>query len=284
MALFSQAPDWTCEHYDVQDNFDTVLIHRQISPWWFGINGGATCGLSYNKLFLPDILDDNGGILNEKLIEFNKGNDYGYFLGLYGEYLPPNEMWGYALRINFLDFRKTTSYSDYLLDTFNTRYVNTNKFGYITISPTVRYNLPIKNLFLYAGADLEFNVSKEVLKRKEFVNSAQIAQDMIMPTEPNKFRAAIQFGVGYDVWLLDIKKAALAYIAPFVTVHIGTKEISENNSKRTPFLVKIGANLKFNINNRQFDTLYLNKEYIESPEYIASCRKEEGVNFPGLVL
>lgn len=282
-VLLSQAPDWASDDYEVKDNLDTVLIHRKVTPWWFGMGAGATFGMSFNKLYLPDILDENGGLLNTKLIKFNKGNDYGYFVGLYGEYLPVDEMWGYALRINFADYRKTTSYSDYLGDSLNTRYANTNKFNYITFSPSVRYNLPIKNLFLYAGADLEFNVHKEILKRKEFDNSAAIAQDMIMPTEPNKFRAAFHFGFGYDIWLLDIKKKALAFVSPYVTFHIGTHEISENNSKRIPFLMKVGANIKFNINKCTYDTLQLDKNFIEAPEYAATYRKEEGSNFPGFI-
>lgn len=284
--LYSQAPSGAFTTYEIQENLDTVKVHRQLSPWWFGVTGGATLGMSFNSLKIPDIIPENGDVIPTKIIDFNTGYGSGYFLGLYGEYLPIDEMWGVTLRINFLDYRNTESESDempdnYAIDSICT-YKNTNKFNYLNIAPSVRYNLTIPNLFLFVGADLEFNLSHEILKRKKYKNSADINHDKIVKMDPNGFRAAVHFGVGYDIFAADINNAVRAYIAPFASVHIGTKEISAYESSRIPFMLKMGANVKFNIDEKHFDTIPVNREHLEAPQYIASYRKETGVNFPGV--
>ena len=280
-SLMAQAPSGEFRMLHVLDNFDTVSVNRRLSPWWFGVTGGATLGVSFGDLRFPDIIPEDGDDIPYKLIDYNTGYGSGTYLGLYGEWLPIDEMWGVALRINFLDKRKTQSESDQMPDTFQTKYVNTYSLNYITISPSARYNLPVENLYLFAGADLEFNISKEIIGKKEFANSAEISHDKILPVAPNSFRAAFHFGVGYDIFAADMYNAVRAYISPYASVHIGSSELSAYTSSRLPLLVKLGANVKFNIDEKQYDTIPVNKDYVEPPSVIASYRRERGVSFAG---
>ncbi len=279
--LFAQAPKGAYKMLNVLDNLDSVIVNRQLSPWWFGVTGGVTLSMNFSNLQLPDIVANSGDVIPTNLIKYNTGYGSGMFVGLYGEWLPIDEMWGVTLRINLLERREASSESDILPDTFQTKYINTYNLNYLTISPSARYNLPIENLFLFAGADLEFNISKEILTHKEFKNSAEISHDRVLPINPNSFRAAFHLGVGYDIFAGDLYNSVRAYIAPFASIHIGSKEISAYNSSRIPFILKLGANIKFNIDEKQFDTIPVNKDYVEPPNYVASLKKEKGVEFEG---
>lgn len=282
-SLFAQAPKGEFRMLKVLDNFDSVIVTRQLSPWWFGVGGGAELSTNFSTLQFPDIIPQNGDVIPTNMIKYNTGYGSGVFLGLYGEWLPIDEMWGVALRINLLETRKSESESDPLADTFQTKYVNSYKLNYLTISPSARYNLPIENLFIFAGADLEFNIYKEILTHQEFKNSAEISHDRVLNVNPNSFRAAFHLGAGYDIYAGDLYEAVRAYISPFVSLHVGSKEISAYNSSRIPFLFKFGANIKFNVDDKKYDTIPLNKAYISAPKIIATYKKERGVEFEGFL-
>ena len=77
----------------------------------------------------------------------------------------------------------------------------------------------------------------------------------------------------------DINRKLRAYISPFVSLHIGSSEISSFGSSRIPFIVKFGANIKFNFDECKYDTLLLDLNYIEPPIAKITVKRELGVDF-----
>ena len=153
--IYAQAPRGQVGEYIILDNLDTLNLQRQHSDWWFGVSGGANIGLSLNKLFVPEYINEDGTPASKKIISYNTGSSKGFFIGLYGEWLPVDEMWGATLRIDLFDYRNTLSKSDVikgvLIDSSQTdfKYVNTTNAYYLNISPEIRYNLAIeKSVFI----------------------------------------------------------------------------------------------------------------------------------------
>jgi outer membrane protein OmpA-like peptidoglycan-associated protein len=277
----AQTPNGRIKELIVLDNFDTLSLERKHTDWYFGVNGGVNLGVNFNDLKIPDIISSNKKPVGDKIINYNTGFSGGAFFGLYGEWAPIDEMWGASLKINFFDYRSANSESDAQKDTFKTIYKNSYDINYFTISPSVRYSLPVENLYLFSGLDLEFMLSSEVRGQKEFRNSALIDHEKILPVDPNSFRIAFHLGVGYDIFVADISRKARAYISPFLSLHIGSTEISDFGSARMPFITRVGASVKFNIDERKLDTLPVNLEVLQAPAYIASLHKEKGVSFTG---
>lgn len=279
--VFSQAPRGEFGELIVLDNLDTLSIQRKHTDWWFGVTGGASYGFGLSKLNIPEIIADNGTPIGD-IINYNTGELAGFSLGLYGEWLPIDEMWGVSLKINLYDFRTVNSESDAQPDTFSTIYQNTVKTNYITISPSARYNLPIEHLYLFSGLDLEFKLSNEVSGKRIFENSARIDVDRIINMNTSGFRAAFHFGIGYDVFAADINRKVRAFISPNASIHIGTKEISEFGSSRIPFFIKGGVNVKFNIDDVKYDTLILNPDFIEPPALTVKVSRDAGIDYAGV--
>lgn len=282
--LYSQAPVGEIKEYIVLENLDTLKIDRYHTDWWFGVSGGFGLGIDFSKLYIPEIIADDINLSKNK-ISYNSGTNSGVFLGLYGEWLPVNEMWGGTLRINLLEYRELISYSNSIegTDKINYKFRNTSSSYYLSIAPSVRYNFPVENLYAFLGLDLEIKLSDEVLGKKEFSNSALIDHDKILKMNMTGFRIGINAGIGYDMFAADINRKVRAFISPFASLHIGSTEISDFGSSRMPLVVKIGANVKFNIDERKLDTIPLNPNLIETPLAKFSLKKEKGVDFGGFV-
>jgi len=247
IEMKAQAPRGEIGEMIILENNDTLSLQRKHTDWWFGVTGSASYGFGLSNLTIPEIIGDNGSPIGDKLIKYNTGELAGFSIGLYGEWLPLDEMWGVSLKINLYDFRSTNSESDPQTDTFSTIFQNTVKARYLTFSPAARYNLPIEHLYLFSGLDLEFKLSDEITGKKTFKNSAQIDHDKIINMNTNSFRVSFHFGIGYDVFVADINRKVRAFLSPNASIHIGSTEISEFGSSRIPFFIKAGANIKFNI-------------------------------------
>ncbi len=283
ISLYSQAPRGEIGEYIILDNLDTLNLQRQHTDCWFGVNGGTLLGISFNDLYIPEIFKEDGSSGN-KSISYNSGSSKGVFMGLYGEWLPVDEMWGITLKMNF-EYRSTYSQSNVSKgilidgDTVNYYYKNTANAYYINFSPAVRYNMPIENLYAFFGCDLEFRISDELLGKKEFENIADIDHDKILPMNVTGFRVAFNAGIGYELFAADINRKLRAYISPYASVHIGSSEISQFGSSRIPFIFKLGANIRFNFDECKYDTLPLNTDYIEPPFAAVGVKRELGVDF-----
>lgn len=278
--LYSQAPRGDFKVMRLQDNLDTVVINRTLADWWFGITGGVSGALSVGNLKFPEQIDAPD-VYKLKLIDYKTGTGFGAYLGLYGEWLPIEEMWGAYLRINFLDKRKSKADGEQLKDTFQTKYDNEYVLNYISISPGIRYNLPIENLFVTAGLDIDINLSNVISVYRHRVNTEKIVDELKMPDESKKVRYGLNFGIGYDIFVVDMYDAVRSYLTPYASLHFGTYELTNFDSKRVPLIAKVGLNIKFNIDRKKYDTLKLDINNVEPPKYIASYKKELGVDFTG---
>ncbi len=278
--LLSQAPRGEFRTVNIINNFDTLIVDRTLSDWWFGISGGVSGALSFGDLVYPDAIEGID-VLSTKKIHYKPGTGFGGYAGLYGEWLPIDGMFGAYLRLNLFDQRTSEADGEKLNDSAQTKFDSKYTLNYISISPGVRYNLPIENLYLNAGLDIDINTSYLINVFRHRVNPEPIVDEMRMPYDPNSIRLGINFGIGYDIFIVDMYNFMRSYISPHLSVHIGTKEISTFNSSRIPFIAKAGINFKFNIDHKKYDTLLLDVDYIEPPRYIASYKKELGVEFGG---
>lgn len=280
IGLFSQAPRGDFKVVKIINNFDTLIIDRTLSDWWFGISGGVSGAMSFGALRYPEQIDDND-VLGQKIIHYDAGTGFGGYAGLYGEWLPVDGMFGAYLRVNLYDQRKNKADGEKFPDQQKTSFDSRYTLNYISISPGVRYNFPTENLFVTAGVDIDVNIAKTLLVYRHRINPEPIVDEMNMPYDPEKIRIGLNVGVGYDIFVADMYDYMRSYITPYASIHIGSYELSFNDSKRIPFIAKAGINFKFNIDNKKYDTLSLDVNYIEPPRYVASYRKELGVEFGG---
>lgn len=278
IPLLSQAPDGIFTDMKILPLNDTLILNRAYSNWWFGACGGVNFNVSFNDLKIPEYTNipiGNGNLS----IDYNNGYGSGFFLGLFGEYLPKNKNWGLGLKLLLPDIRYITAETGIGKDTLKTSYTTKTNFSDFVLSPYFRYNFPIKGLYAFAGLNLEFNLADNITQKKDFINSGQIDhyKNINLPVE--SFRYGLNIGAGYDIFIADINQKVRSQLSPYFSFQLDSKEISAFNSNRTPFVVKLGVSVKFEVDDIKYDTLFYNPSYIEEPKSLATMRNERGIEF-----
>lgn len=279
----AQAPRGEMRVVKVMENLDTLIIDRTLSDWWFGLSGGVSQVYSFGDLRYDERIIEPGIPYAPNKVDFKAGSGFGMTAGLYGEWLPIDKVLGVSLRVNLFDQRKIRSDAHPWSDTTNkiAKFESLYNLKYITFSPAMRINLAIENLYLTAGLDIDINTEKEILLYRHRLNPEPIVDEMKMPYEAETIRYGFNIGAGYDIFVADVYNYMRSYLSPYINLNIGTYEVTFNDSKRIPFIVRAGVNFKFNIDDKLYDTLELNPNHIEAPSYIATFRSEKGVDFPG---
>jgi len=260
-------------------NKDTVVYNRKIGEWWFGFLGGLNANLYFGNMQIPRN-PYRAPDVNNFYIDFPTSIGTGLFFGLKGDLIPKDKDWGVSLKIILLDYRNTEFESAIYPDSLKTRWRINAGFNYLTISPSMRYNLPITGLHLLGGLDFEFLTSSKFDMKQVFVNGSEIEYVGNLPTSAESFRFGGHIGIGFDMFAADINKKVRAFLTPYLTLQAGTNVFTNYSSSRNTVLARIGIQVRFGVDEVKTDTLYYDPYYEEPPQFLASVR-EEGIAFKG---
>lgn len=255
---------------------DTVFRIRRDGSFRFGIQAGGSGSYYIGTLKIPRIAAD----LKRGLIDVTSGDGAGYFIGAVAEYLSPSAAWGAALKINAVDTRFGNGISEPLNIDSSLKYVSQTKVNYLTVSPEVRYNLPVDGLYLLGGIDFEILTSSESRIGRQFNNVGDIAQLARDTTfTPNSFRLGGHIGVGYDMFSANLPPSLRFRITPFVTAQTGSLVASSLGSSWNSVIGNAGIALKLSFDNVTDSIIPYNPNYVEPPRYLASAQYERGISF-----
>lgn len=254
---------------------DTVVRVRRDGNLRFGITAGGSGNYYMGVLRIPRISSD----VSRGLIDVTSGDGAGYFLGVMGEYLPPESSWGAALRVNFLDTRFGNGESMPRNIDSSLKFISRTKVNYLTVSPEFRYNLPmIPGLHAVAGIDLEFLTSSESRIGRDFDNVGDITQLAIDTVfNPQKFRIGGHIGLGYDIFTANLPPMIRFRVTPFISLQTGSNIATDLGSSWNSFTGKAGIAFKFSFDDVRDSVIPYDPNYIEPPRYVASVQYERGI-------
>ncbi|MFA6572534.1 MAG: OmpA family protein [Bacteroidota bacterium] len=274
--------------YKILDSKDTLLINRKQTDWWFGLTGGFNGNFYFGKLEIPANPAPDAppiGVGNNHLFDLPSSTGTGSFLGVFGEWSPPESKWGVHLQVNLFDFRTTSSVSSVLPDSVKTRYGIITDFNYVSVSPSARYNLGFWNMNLFGGLDFDLLMSSKAKHKTYFNNTADINHDRILALSPNSLRMGLHVGIAYEFLVADMYNRIKVMFSPYLSLNAGTSIISNYySSSRNTIFCRAGLSLKFSIDAVQKDTLKFDPDYEEPPNAVVTLQRENGVSFPGFYL
>lgn len=253
---------------------DTVFRIRRDGSFRFGIQAGGSGSYYIGSLKIPRIAAD----LKRGLIDVTSGDGAGYFIGAAAEYLPPSAAWGAALKINAIDIRLGNGFSEPLNIDSSLKYVSQTKVNYLTVSPELRYNLPIDGLYLIGGLDFEILTSSESKIGRQFNNIGdivQLARDTTFAPQP--FRVGGHIGLGYDIFSANLPPSLRFRITPFITAQGGSLVNSSLGSSWNSITGKAGIAFKLSFDNVTDSIIPYDPNYAEPPRYLASAQYERGI-------
>ncbi len=283
VGLFAQAPDDKYFNIELMDNNDTLITHRTYGDWWYGVRFGVNGSVDYGNLNLWRFPTQMENPFNRLLKHSLTGSGLGYYIGLTGEWVRPNELFGYAMSINLMDVRNISSNTAILDPTLLTRYEFESKVTYLSISPAVKYYLGIDGLHLLWGLDFDIHLSDDSKQWKRFINSGGIEERTKVNLQEFNFRAGVNIGAGWDLFMADINGKTTVRITPFATIHYGTSMISDNNSSFNSIYARIGLSVKFGPNNLEYDTLYFDPNHVPEQGSIVSAKSNSSFGFGGFI-
>ncbi len=276
--------------YVIMENKDTSVVYRHPGDWWFGVIGGGNFNLGFSDLKIPrrpqDPID-----LNNILINYSTGTGGGFFLGLMGEWKKPSEKWGVTCNLYVFDKRSNNSESDEIkmpeydstLSGYDMYYEALASYTYISLSPAIKYKLPIAGLHLYGGLDLDILLSSDMKNRLNFKNKSDINQDHeIVKVSPQSVRVGMHLGVGYEFYVADISHKVRLNFVPYLSFHGGTSVFEGYGSSRNALNIRAGLMVKFGPDIVKEEMRLFDPTYIQPPEYLASTDFHRPVNFPGI--
>ncbi len=278
------------EYRDVRvlPNYDTLVMSRQQTPYWFGVNGGANFNMYFSDLNVP--LSKYGYITGEEvnhvfpklLVDFPTSLGTGWFVGLVGEYMEPLEDWAVGIKLQVVDARHTEAQTDPIKDSVRTRFVAANNFNYLTFSPYFRYNLPswqFPGLHLFAGADVEIKTNIDTKIRKTFDYTSTIDHDRSLKFKGKDARIGFYLGIGLDIFAGDIWNRFRGRITPYIEVHAGSNILNDFNSSRNTVYARAGASLRFSRDTYYADTLKFDSTSLPPLMAISTVVFERGISF-----
>ncbi len=273
---FGQAPEGYEREVLVQENNDTLIVHRKFGDLWFG----GFAGISLNSYFGDLVLEpSNEGQMDPfaKTTIYPPGSGSGLFVGVIGEWQPINSDWGASLQIRFFDSRFANTETDKENDSLNTYWKAESALQYISITPSARYNTSISGLYITGGLDFELNSSSDIKVGKFFENGAPIDHLKIVKLEELKTRLGINLGLGYEFIIADINKKYRARVSPYVSLHAGSTILTDYGSSWNAVMVRAGVQIKIGKDRRTFDTLPFDPTFKSSPRYYATIKSDQGI-------
>lgn len=247
---------------------DTIVYLREMGDWYFGPMAGPNFNLYLGELMLKR----NPGRRQDTLLSFPEGSGLGYFVGVFGEYMPPDRKWGFGMRLSY-DFREGENQTDPIRDSLDYIFESRTTFNNLTISPYARYNFPVKGLHAYACVDIEIIMNTVTKHRTNFTYTGDITEYRPIDITSNGIRAALNLGVGYQAPHIDVNDRMKIYLEPMLSIHGGTNLFSSDKSNWNNFLTRVGLAIRFSPDKFTIlDTLKYDKDYTPPPQYIASAK------------
>ncbi len=277
---YSQAPLGEIQSIVFDSNGDTLVLNRQYGDFWYGVYGGINLLDYFGDLNVYSIPGELNNPFN-RIINYNSGSGKGYFFGGIFEYNPKGENWGYQLKLNFYDLRNFESQTIPINDSLQTNYEVQSVLNQITISPTVRYNLPIEGLHLYSGLNLEIARAADKKNKliKRFVNGGDIYESNYIDFNNIAFGYGLNIGFGFDFMIADISRKSRAFVTPFAELQLRSSMINDNSSNWLSMVAKFGFQVKLGADQIVVDTLYFDPTYVPPPQYLAQVNTREKISF-----
>ncbi|MFP4528620.1 MAG: OmpA family protein [Candidatus Kapaibacterium sp.] len=275
--LWGQAPRGDLRDVFVVENKDTLVITREYGDYWFGFGGGVNLNMYLGNLQLPldPYLPANDTI--NPLVDFPIGWGGGYNISLFAEYLPKEELFGYGLRVHFIDYRSANIETDPLGDSVNSVLESETLLDYFTISPYFRYNFPLEGLHFFGGLDIELSTSAEARLSRKFEHTGDINQISRFDFRDINTRLGLNAGIGWDFFIMDVSRRLRVHFAPYFSVHAGTSILSDFGSSWNTIYARAGVSIKLGPDEIGVDTLEYDPDYSPPPEYLASVQSDRGV-------
>lgn len=275
--LYAQYSSGEVEYRDVLPSGDTLSSHRSYGDWWFGGIVGVSANAHLGNLKLARSISSVNSI--RSLLDFGSGFGFGYMAGVSAEWNPVESAWGAYLRVLALDMRKGV-FTAQTSNAQSLEYESEAVLHYVTISPGVRYDLPIQGLFLTGGLDLEFRTESEVLIKPINDTSSRIVEYRKVPYETKPFRLGLQAGAGFEFLLFEINRNVRVRMAPFASIHFGTSVADDYGSNWQLGFARAGIELKFAPNRTRDTILPFDPTYSEPPVVVASLNRSIQFELP----
>jgi len=267
----------------VDNNKDTIFIHRNLGDWWIGAYGSVPFNFYFGKLnnyenyqIIPDYQ------INK--ITFSRGTGWGYQIGLMGEWKKNENKWGAGLFLALINRKFSTTNEVPSNDSLNTKFVNSTTLNYISFSPYIRYDIEnIDGLYCFGGFDFDIPFSSKGELIKQFNNSEYIDVKYNFKYSSQNFRLGFQAGIGYEMFNSSISQSSRLNLSPYFAIHSGTNYLSDLGSSYNGVSFQLGVIIKFGPDKITLDTHKFNPNYIEPPVYLASVINEKGTSFAELI-
>ncbi len=286
--IFSQNPSGRFVDKVLLPNLDTLKLNRTYSEWWYGITGGVNLNTYYSQLQVPY---NPGRVVDQsnKLFDYPKGLGAGLFAGLRGEWLPFGSSWGVMIDLYLWDYRHAIAQTDIITDTMyiinpereKFRFQTKNNFTYLTLSPSVRFSLPIEHLYLFGGFDFELIIAQNAEKITKYEHTGSIDQVFNLNYNEVKSRVGFHIGSGYDIFLADFQHKWRIFFCPFISFNAGTVVLSDFGSSWNTFMLRVGFTVKLERDYIEEEILYYNPEYTPGPVFADAITIEDRIEFPG---
>ncbi|MBE2189848.1 MAG: OmpA family protein [Desulfobulbaceae bacterium] len=273
-----QAPKGEFKTMHIDKNRDTIALNRSYGDWWFGARGGPSALLYFGDLNLFQFPGEIENPFNS-ILNYSSGSGLGYFIGLTAEWIPVNEVWGAGFGVNFLDKRTFTSETRPIQDSLDTKYEVVGANSFVNLNLYGRYNFPLPGLHGLIGFDLDLMVGDDFKQRKKFINTGDISQDQTVAINNLKAGIGFHIGIGYDIFSADIINWGRLMMTPFVSLHIASSSIGDNDSKWNVVYGKAGLAIKLGKDKILYDTLKYDPLFEPPPAYFASVQDSRGIEF-----
>jgi outer membrane protein OmpA-like peptidoglycan-associated protein len=246
----------------VNERNDTIVQVRQFGTWWYGITIGTSFIANFGSLYLPrkDVAPYDS--IYRDVINFTGGNGYGWFVGLTGDWQKPGKRWGGSLSLIYENrslFTDATPINKQDVREFQT----SSNFQYLTVMPSVRYNLDIGDLppglFLMGGLSAEILVSSFSQFFQVQDNTSQI--DILRRVSTNPLsRLTIHAGAGWDIVVADNMETQRFKISPYIVATVGTTQAGFLESSWNNTFLRAGVTVKIGD-----DEILMSKRYPYDP-------------------
>jgi len=277
--------------YILLESRDTLRVKRRIGDWFFGVNFGGTLNQYFGSFYLPrypqlpisDSINPEFGLTG--------GFGMGYSFGLVTEFNPNDTQFGFGIRFG-LDNRSFSNSSNPIsIDEENKvtieRITTESTINYYFVSPFIRYNI-LGELYLTAGADIELFNSITKTHKISFENPDPIEDKRKLTNYLNNVntRIGINFGLGYDMNVIDINDGNRIFLNPYFLISSGTSIFNKDESSiKTPSFntatFRLGVAVKYVRDTRAYDTLYIDTNNFENPSVLITAQVDQGISYSG---
>jgi outer membrane protein OmpA-like peptidoglycan-associated protein len=270
----------------LQGTKDTLLYVRTINDFWYGVWGGPNFNFSFGDL--KSLVDPNNDkdVFNT-IIDFGSKFGTGYSIGIMGEMTSKTSDFSFGLKLAAIDKKisnvPSSDIAGYYAQYYNYEAKYSSSISYFVISPYTKYSFPfLDGLFVSGGLDAYIMYKTVAELEPEFENTGEIYHKMPLTDVKANTRFGISLGVGYDFFIADFFATNnRVRITPYAEFKAGTNIITANSSNWNDLGLNIGLQFKISHDKIKVDTLRFDPRSEFAPEYFASLKSDDGIEFVG---